>query len=73
MRLGEMEEDDMDDETEEDAIERIKEELSEKYEGEVSQIEGVQVLSLYTYSAGVFMLVPPFSYSPPLTFSFHIT
>ena len=38
----------MDDETEEDAIERIKEELSEKYEGEVSQIEGVQVI-LFSY------------------------
>lgn len=43
MIVGEIEEDDMDEETEEDAIERIKEELIEKFEGEVSQIEGVQV------------------------------
>ena len=40
---GEIEEDDMDEETEEDAIERIKDELIEKFEGEVSQVEGVQV------------------------------
>ena len=40
---GEIEDDDMDDETEEEAIERIKDELSEKFEGEVSQVEGVAV------------------------------
>jgi len=40
--FGDIEEDDMDEETEEEAIERIKEELIEKFEGEVSQVEGVQ-------------------------------
>ena len=43
LHIGDIEEDDMDEETEEEAIERIKEELIEKFEGEVSQIEGVQV------------------------------
>ena len=38
-----MEEEDMDDETLEDAIERIKEELSEQYEGEMTNLENTQV------------------------------
>ena len=46
---GEIEEDEMDEETEEDAIERIKGELVEQFDEDVSQVEGVQVSFIFSY------------------------